>query len=98
MNNNYDKYLPIGTIVLIKDVKKRFMITGFRILSKNDNNVVYDYCGCTYPEGVINFDKVILFNHNQIEKIYFMGFRDQEELSFKNNLDDILKNRNLLKQ
>jgi len=58
MNNSYDKYLPIGTIVMLKDIKKRFMITGFRILSKNNNNVVYDYCGCTYPEGVINFERL----------------------------------------
>ena len=29
MNNNLGRFLPLGTVVLLKGAKKRLMITGF---------------------------------------------------------------------
>ena len=65
---NYQKYLPIGSVVLLKDATKKVMITGFCVLPQEGNNV-FDYCGCIYPEGMISSEQNCLFNHNQIEKI-----------------------------
>jgi hypothetical protein len=89
MNN---KFLPIGTIILLKDAKKRLMITGFCMTPKEDQSVMYDYCGCVYPEGIVDHEQTILFNHDQIDKIYHMGLSDQEDIEFKNKLNDVLKN------
>ena len=37
-----EKYLPVGTIVLLKDANKKLMITGFGII-KPGSKKVYDY-------------------------------------------------------
>lgn len=92
---NEEKYLPIGTVVLLKKANKRIMIVGFCCTAKNDNKKVYDYSGCPYPEGIYNSEKTLLFNHADIEEIYFMGLRDEEEADFKKRLKEHLKNYNM---
>ena len=90
MNNNY---LPIGTIVNLKGGTKKVMITGFCCVG---DNKMYDYTGCLYPEGYISIKKMLVFNHNQIEKIYYMGPSDDEEKRFKQELNKLvseLKNK-----
>ena len=83
-----EKYLPIGTVVLLKDAEKRLMITGFCTSSEDDVEKVYDYSGCLYPEGIISSKQTFLFNHNQITKIFHFGLRDEEE----QKLQEVLKN------
>lgn len=89
MNNG--NMLPIGTVVNLKNGTKRVMIIGFYPVDKN-SNTMYNYSGCLYPEGFISNNKLVLFNHNQIEKIYHMGLSDQEEMEFKNQLNTLLNN------
>ena len=91
---NYEKYLPIGTVVMLKNGQKRVMITGFLCIDKNNDKNIYDYTGCLYPEGYISSDKSLLFNHDQIDKIYYLGFKDEEEEKFKQKLNEIEKNVN----
>ena len=66
MDEKFKKYLPIGSVVLMKDAKKRVMITGYAVTSPETGNKVWDYIGCLYPEGVISPEKNLLFDHNQI--------------------------------
>lgn len=87
---NYEKYLPIGTVVLLKGGKKRVMITGFCCTDKGNNDKVYDYIGCLYPEGVITSDKNLLFDHSQIDKVYHLGLVDDEEKKFKDSLKELM--------
>lgn len=75
------KYLPIGSVVLLGDGRKRIMIYG-RKIKANGESKVYDYVGCLYPEGALSNQDVILFNHSQIQNIYFIGFQDLEEIAF----------------
>ena len=91
MNNKYARFLPIGTVVLLKGAKKRLMITGFCSFDDAKKDKAYDYTGCLYPEGIISSKQMALFNHNQIEKIYYLGLQDQEEKSFKEKLNNELK-------
>lgn len=89
MENN-NKFLPIGTVVMLKEGKKRVMITGFLSMAGEENNQkAYDYSGCIYPEGFLSSNQVCLFNHEQIDTVYFKGFIDEEEISFKNKLNEI---------
>ena len=77
-----EKYLPIGSVCLLKEATRRVMITGF--LAKGDSSEkVYDYVGCIYPEGILDSNMVCAFDHHQIEKICHMGYKteQQEELS-----------------
>ena len=91
----YEKYLPLGTVVLLKEAKKRVMIIGFCCLDEKDKTKVFDYSGCIYPEGMIASDKNLLFNHNQIEKIFHLGYSDEEEKLFKEKLKIVLEKTNL---
>ncbi len=75
-------YLPIGTVVLLKEGKKRLMIYGRKQFVKSENKE-YDYVACLYPEGTLNNHDVILFNQEDIQMVYFIGFQDIEELRFR---------------
>ena len=87
-----EKFLPIGTVVLLKGGKKRAMITGFCSVAQENQDKIYDYSGCVYPEGYLSSNQVCLFDHEQIEEIYFVGFEDDEEKAFKEKLNTIVSN------
>ena len=87
-----EKYLPIGTVVLLKGGRKRAMITGFCSVAQENQDKIYDYSGCVYPEGYLSSNQVCLFDHDQIEKIFFVGFEDEEEKHFKEKLNTIVSN------
>lgn len=94
MNEKYGKYLPIGTVVMLKGGTKRAMITGFCSTADGDKNKIFDYNGCIYPEGYLSSNQVCLFNHDQIEKIYHLGLADEEEKTFKTRLSQFMNNMN----
>lgn len=82
-----DKYLPLGSIVLLKNSKKRVMIIGYK--SKvSGNDKVWDYSGCLFPEGVIDANKLFVFDDAQIERLYFLGLQDTESMTFLRVLAD----------
>jgi len=85
-----EKYLPIGTVVLLKGGKKRAMITGFCSVAQENQEKIYDYSGCVYPEGYLSSNQVCLFDHDQIDKIFFLGYEDEEEKAFKEKLNTIV--------
>ena len=85
-----EKFLPIGTVVLLKGGRKRAMITGFCSVAQENQEKIYDYSGCVYPEGYLSSNQVCLFDHDQIDKIFFLGFEDDEEKSFKDKLNKIV--------
>ena len=86
-----DKYLPVGSIVLLSGGTKRLMITGYCMQTEERPGVIYDYSGCLYPEGVIRSDVTSVFNHDQIEKIDFVGFIDEEGKAFTDELSHKLE-------
>ena len=85
-NNNYEKFLPIGSVVLLKGGTKKAMVTGFCSVASEEKTKIYDYTGCIYPEGYLDFDQVCLFDHDQREKFYHLGYIDEDETSFKEEL------------
>ena len=80
---NISKFLPIGSVVLLKGAKKRLMIIGHHMVGKENISKIYDYSGCLYPEGNVNSEMNILFNHDQIEKVYVLGYSDAEEKEYR---------------
>jgi len=89
INVNREKYLPIGSIVNIKEVNKKIMIIGFLIKLPNKENKVFDYMGCLYPEGVMSLEQDLLFNHEQIVNIHHIGYIDQDWLIAQSKLTKI---------
>ncbi len=97
---NESKFLPIGTIVLLKGGKKELMITSYCIFPTGklvvDGNevdskgIMYEYGACTYPEGIINSDQILGFNHDQIEKVCHMGYETDEQKGFAHHLSMVV--------
>ena len=87
-----EKYLPIGSVVKLKDGEKRLMITWYLpIEDDSKEKKIWDYCGCLYPEGMLVSTSNYLFDHSQIEEIHFMGLIDDEEEEFRNKLSEAVK-------
>lgn len=85
MHMEYENLLPLGSVVLLKGGSKRVMITG-RIQARAGERKVYDYSACAYPEGIVNPKGMYFFDHTAIERLFFVGFQDEEELSFRANM------------
>lgn len=86
-----DGLLPIGTVTLLKNSTKRIMIIGVCQLEADDPTKVWDYVGCPFPEGFLGPDTTYLFNNEQIDKIYAVGYQDEEQFAFKVNADAALR-------
>lgn len=82
------KFLPIGSVVLLKESQKRIMIVGVKQKQANSDKV-WDYSACLYPEGILDPDKLFLFDAEQIERLYFVGLQDGERLAFLNKLNHL---------
>ncbi|HEL1271946.1 TPA: DUF4176 domain-containing protein [Streptococcus equi subsp. zooepidemicus] len=69
--------LPLGSVVYLEGATSKLMIVGRGpIFESNGQNVYSDYVGVMYPEDAI------FFNHEDIAKTVFEGFKDEEEQRF----------------
>lgn len=74
--------LPLGSIIYLDEATTKLMIVGRGSIFESDGETVYsDYVGVVYPEG-INPEDAIFFNHDNIEKVVFKGYEDEEENRF----------------
>ena len=79
------EYLPIGSVILLKNAEKRLMICGIMQVNKEDNKE-YDYTGCLYPEGILDSQSGFMFDAENIVKVDFIGFVDIERQVFAEKL------------
>jgi len=86
-----EKYLPLGSVVLLKGAKHRISIIGFCFTIKEKNNRQYDYVGVPYPEGFLGISHIMYFDHSDIESIINVAFSDDEEKDFKKRLKETVK-------
>ena len=93
-----EKYLPIGTVVMLKGGSKRVMITGFYVIEEGKEDTAWDYSGCLYPEGLLQSNEVCLFDHAQIKEVYHIGLIDEEEKEFKKNLEQFINQLDNMKK
>ena len=83
-----EKYLPIGTVVLLKGGHDPIMITSYCVYPKTDKAKLFDYGACIYPTGILDPDTVHAFNHNQIDEILYMGYETKESKELSNLLNN----------
>ena len=79
-------YLPIGSIVLLKEGTKPVMIYGRKMNDQEGNE--YDYLACLYPEGYIDLEYTYLFNEENIAKVLFRGYVSSEDELFVKLLNE----------
>ena len=96
-----EKYLPIGSVVLLKNGTKELMITSYCIMPKGDvydkggkidydKEKIIDYGACIYPEGILDSDSIIGFNHDNIDKVVFKGYETEASKEFSKLLNENL--------
>ncbi len=85
-----EKYLPVGSVVLLENGTKRVMINGFCVIDGDQPNKVYDYSAVLFPEGNISSTQTLLFDHEQIVRIDHIGLEDEEEKEFKRKLVEVM--------
>lgn len=74
--------LEIGTIVYLKNGSQKLMIVNRGVLvKKEDKTLLYDYSACLYPMGYAP-DHTFYFNEENIDKVIFKGYHDEEEERF----------------
>ena len=76
------KYLPLGSVVLLKGAEKRLMIAG-RLQRKEGEEQIYDYCGYIFPEGMLSPKEMYLFNNEDIEEVHFIAAQDMDEMKMQ---------------
>jgi len=107
MPDIYIRYLlPLGTVVELKGATHKTMITGHNVSDQikevKGNDLfsyeggkprIFDYMGVLWPEGDV-LTKVGVFNNEDIAKVYFKGFVDEENEGFNQKYDEAIEKIN----
>ena len=90
---NFNELLPIGSVVILKNAVKKLMVYGVGQTDLNENKD-YDYIGVMYPEGNMGEGTQYLFNHNDIDTVFFRGYEDEEREAFITRLQEFYDKNN----
>ncbi len=71
-------YLPLGSVISLKNLDEKILIIGVNQVSLDEKEKIYDYCGCVHPYGFINNNSLLLFNNDQVDKVYHTGYEDED--------------------
>ena len=92
--------LPLGSIVLLEEGLQKLVVVGRGAVYTDQvtgKDTFADYMAALYPTG-LNPETTIFFNHENIDKVVFKGYSDEEEERFleiyqewKNDLDSSAK-------
>ncbi len=86
------KILPIGSVVRLKKGKQKIMIICRTPLYNNGGTIGYfDYSACLYPTGQSD-QQMLFFNEEDIEQVYFEGYRDENEEKFCEFYEEMIQN------
>lgn len=83
------RYLPIGSVIKLKNNNKSIMITGYYSVEYARDLEIYDYSGCAYPEGVMIKSSCCSFNQSDIKEVLFEGYKTDEYKTLTNGLNEI---------
>ena len=87
-----EKLLPLGTIVYLKEGTAKLMIVGRGASFEDEEGQKFtDYIGVIYPNGIDPQD-ALFFNHEDIDKIVFVGYSDEEETRFLEVYEEWIEN------
>lgn len=72
-------FYPIGTVVVLKEGTWPLMIYARKQMAKRNSNTIYDYVGCLYPQGYVDNDYTVFFQHKDIDKVLHYGMKSKPE-------------------
>lgn len=76
--------LPVGSVVELREANKKLTIIGILV---NNNGAKFDYIAVLFPEGYIDPQYMYAFNHEDIEKVHFLGYMNSEFQLFRSTLE-----------
>ena len=78
-----EKILPIGSVVYMKEGSQKLMILNRGAQIELDGKVqMFEYSACVYPVGLVP-NQILYFNAENIDRIVFEGYSDEEEERFQ---------------
>ena len=82
----------IGSIIYLKEGSQKLMIIKRGPIVDIDNQkYIFDYSACNYPVGVVE-DQIYYFNEENIDKVVFEGYSDQDETRFQELFKEMMDN------
>ena len=82
----------IGRIIYLKEGSQKLMIINRGPIVDIDNQKsIFDYSACNYPVGVVE-DQIYYFNEENIDKVVFEGYSDQDETRFQELFKEMMGN------
>ncbi|EGS9999616.1 DUF4176 domain-containing protein [Clostridium perfringens] len=85
--------LPLGSIVILKEGNQELMIINRGVLvDVEDKNLLFDYSACLYPHGA-DVNTIYYFNQENIDKILFEGYKNEDEEKFQRLLKEWKKEK-----
>ncbi|WP_374041903.1 DUF4176 domain-containing protein [uncultured Parolsenella sp.] len=72
-------WLPLGTVVTLKNVKLPVMVFSRAVRSNSDKHT-FEYAGVPWPAGFSNPAKAAMFNGSDVEEVLFLGYRAEAEM------------------
>ena len=82
----------IGSIIYLKEGSQKLMIINRGPIVDIDNKkYIFDYSACNYPVGVVE-DQIYYFNEENIDKVVFEGYSDQDETRFQELFKEMMGN------
>ena len=61
------------------------------IVDIDNQKYIFDYSACNYPVGVVE-DQIYYFNEENIDKVVFEGYSDQDETRFQELFKEMMDN------
>ena len=103
----FNYLLPIGSIIQLKNAKHSMMIIGHNISNELDIELngsvvsykgrkpkIYQYYAVPWPEGDAITGRFLYFDHNDIGKVFFTGFIDDEDGDLKEKIEESVRKIN----
>lgn len=84
------EYVPLGSVVLLKDTTQKLLVVARAInVKKGDKLYFFEYGGVLYPDGLTG-DRMAYFNHDGINKVVFEGYNDPENQNVVDTINNFL--------
>ncbi len=82
------EYLPLGSIVILNGGVQKIIIVARGMIAANfEPPVFFEYGGSLYPQGIVG-DQIMYFNHEDIKKVIFAGYSDDDDKLMIENINE----------
>ena len=92
-------FLSIGSVFMQKTENSfPLMVVGYYPVHP-DTEEMFDYLVVLYPQGVLNYNSLLMINHSEIGKVLYEGFKDDDTEKLKkylNMIEETIKDEELL--